>query len=356
MTGVEPKSEKEESISQTVYSLPKDQYIKTQISRHATQLKLPNSTDIEKTKALQNIIHLLFGFNLSLFHEIVTQSIAIEEVYKLMLRTKNPNIRTLCGALLQVVQQRGTETEKKADWRTLLSPIVSFLFNTDELISELGKQALIDALEKQPESLQALIELDLIEHATEELNLLTDSILNSASQQFSIFDPNKDLPIGILANIMKVVIRMLQKGNINDIKTAELRYVAEQLSHKQLTQQFEAFCKEILLQSQTSQKNMNNNVLQPPEHSIPKMKLLTVAEEAAKHFICELSNTIMTDPVSIDGLHYFERNALVEYIQNQGISHVTYEATTVNDIKEEPALKAELERYLRDNPTRLSKK
>ncbi|KAA6367009.1 MAG: hypothetical protein EZS28_037464, partial [Streblomastix strix] len=37
--------------------------------------------------------------------------------------------------------------------------------------------------------------------------------------------------------------------------------------------------------------------LKPPEVTIPKMKLLTKEEEASKHYICELSNQIMTDPV-----------------------------------------------------------
>ncbi|KAA6374635.1 MAG: hypothetical protein EZS28_029840 [Streblomastix strix] len=94
--------------------------------------------------------------------------------------------------------------------------------------------------------------------------------------------------------------------------------------------------------------------LEPPVVAIHKMKLLTVEEEEAKHYICELSNSIMTDPVSMDGPHYYQRNELVQYIQDQGLSPVTYELATVDDIQEEPALKAELQRYLRDNPTRLN--
>ncbi|KAA6368806.1 MAG: hypothetical protein EZS28_035666, partial [Streblomastix strix] len=247
MTEAQHKIEKEGSLSMTIYSQPQVEDIKTQFSCHAALLKLPNSSDDQKLKELQNLVHLAFGFELSQLHEIVTQSIAIET--------------SLCGAVLHVVQQRGTETEQIADWRTLLSPIVSFLFSTDELISELGKQALIDSIDKKPESLQGLYELDLIEHATEELNhfynsqsssqqsdqsVLSESVLTSSSQPFSILHPNKELPVGIIANILQVVIRMLQKGNINDIITAKLRSIAENLSHIQLTQQFEAFCKEIL--------------------------------------------------------------------------------------------------------------
>ncbi|KAA6382307.1 MAG: hypothetical protein EZS28_022167 [Streblomastix strix] len=128
MTEAQHKIEKEGSISMTVYSQPFVEDIKTQFSRHAALLKLPNSSDDQKLKELQNLVHLAFGFELSQLHEIVTQSIAIETVYKLMLDTENPKIRSLCGAVLHVVQQRGTETEQIADWRTLLSPIVSFLF------------------------------------------------------------------------------------------------------------------------------------------------------------------------------------------------------------------------------------
>ncbi|KAA6388948.1 MAG: hypothetical protein EZS28_015526 [Streblomastix strix] len=95
--------------------------------------------------------------------------------------------------------------------------------------------------------------------------------------------------------------------------------------------------------------------LKAPAVSIPKMKLLSPAEEASKHYICEFSNSIMTDPVSIDG-HYYQRGDLVQYIQDQGISPVSYEAVTISDIKEEPQLKAEIQQYLIDNPGRLNKK
>ncbi|KAA6388947.1 MAG: hypothetical protein EZS28_015525 [Streblomastix strix] len=188
MTDVQPKSEKEESIFLTVYCEPQIEDIKTQFSHHAAQLKLPNSSDQDKKIDLENLIHFAFGFQLSQLHEIVTQSIAIETVYKLMLDTENPKIRTLCGAVLQVVQQRGTENDQITDWRTLLSPIVSFLFSSDQLISELGKQALIEAIEKKPESLQGLIELDVIEHATEELNhfYTSQSSSNQSEQSDSI--------------------------------------------------------------------------------------------------------------------------------------------------------------------------
>ncbi|KAA6358971.1 MAG: hypothetical protein EZS28_045502, partial [Streblomastix strix] len=77
--------------------------------------------------------------------------------------------------------------------------------------------------------------------------------------------------------------------------------------------------------------------------TIPEMRLLSKAEEAQKHYICELSNSIMTDPVSMDGPHYYQRSELMAYIQDQGISPVTYEARTVNDIQEEHALKAEIQ-------------
>ncbi|KAA6360657.1 MAG: hypothetical protein EZS28_043816 [Streblomastix strix] len=128
MTEVQPKSEKEERTSLTVYFEPQGEDIITQFQHHAAQLKDSNSSDKDKKIYLENLIHLAFGFELSQFHKIMTKSIAIETVYKLMFDTENPKIRTLCGAVLQVVQQRGTENEQIADWRTLLSPIVSFLF------------------------------------------------------------------------------------------------------------------------------------------------------------------------------------------------------------------------------------
>lgn len=66
-------------------------------------------------------------------------------------------------------------------------------------------------------------------------------------------------------------------------------------------------------------------------------------EEIKRHFICELTNKIMTDPVSIDGPHYFERDALMDYIKDTGMTPVTKQKISTDDITEEPELKDKIQ-------------
>ncbi|KAA6363810.1 MAG: hypothetical protein EZS28_040663 [Streblomastix strix] len=95
---------------------------------------------------------------------------------------------------------------------------------------------------------------------------------------------------------------------------------------------------------------------QSPSIIYSKIPQLSKEEEIKRHFICELTNKIMTDPVSIDGPHYFERAALKDYIEDTGVTPVTNQTISTDDITEEPELKDNIQRYLRDNPQSKPKK
>ncbi|KAA6380396.1 MAG: hypothetical protein EZS28_024078, partial [Streblomastix strix] len=82
---------------------------------------------------------------------------------------------------------------------------------------------------------------------------------------------------------------------------------------------------------------------QSPSIIYSKIPQMSKEEEIKRHFICELTNKIMTDPVSIDGPHYFERDALMDYIKDTGMTPVTKQKISTDDITEEPELKDKIQ-------------
>ncbi|KAA6369049.1 MAG: hypothetical protein EZS28_035424 [Streblomastix strix] len=92
-------------------------------------------------------------------------------------------------------------------------------------------------------------------------------------------------------------------------------------------------------------------ILIPPIEKVPLIPVMSDKEEAEHHYICELTAKMMSDPVSVGG-NYFERAEIQAYIEQNGQHPLTFDTASVSDIKEEPVLKAEIERYLKDNPQR----
>ncbi|KAA6363476.1 MAG: hypothetical protein EZS28_040997 [Streblomastix strix] len=156
-----------------------------QIILFAGQLRLQEISDSEKIESLIQLISLGLSFGENDWHGIITTSGVIESVSELMLETTNPKIRTLCGAVIELVQQRSCESNESTDWRTLLSPLISLLFNSDEKISEIGKQSLLKAVDKNAEILHGLLQLGIIDEASEQLDLAFPPPPPSSSQNAS---------------------------------------------------------------------------------------------------------------------------------------------------------------------------
>ncbi|KAA6400089.1 MAG: hypothetical protein EZS28_004383 [Streblomastix strix] len=92
-------------------------------------------------------------------------------------------------------------------------------------------------------------------------------------------------------------------------------------------------------------------VIIPPIVKIPPIPVMSDKEEAEHHYICELTAKMMSDPVSV-GDNYFERAEIMTYIEQNRFHPLTFDTASISDIKEEPELKAQIERYLKDNPQR----
>ncbi|KAA6391174.1 MAG: hypothetical protein EZS28_013300 [Streblomastix strix] len=201
--------------------------IKLQIAQHAARLRLSEISDEEKIDSLFKLINLTMRFVEGEWNDIITTSGVIEALSTLILETSNPKIRTLCGAVIEVIQQRGCENGESSDWRTLLSPIVSLLFNSDEKISEIGKQSLLKSIDKNSETIYGLIQLNLFEEASEllEIAFQTSSQTSSSSSNYQY----QILPQKILLNILEVVECVIQSNAEFSKKTKKLKKAVEKI-------------------------------------------------------------------------------------------------------------------------------
>ncbi|KAA6383996.1 MAG: hypothetical protein EZS28_020478 [Streblomastix strix] len=211
-----------------------------QFQQHSAQLSSQGISDQELSIALESLVHFASNFKLNCWHNIVSQSSIIEAVSSLMFETTNPNIRNMCGTVLYILQQRGTETNEIVDWKMLVQPLVSLLFNPHILISELGKQIILEKISKKPEILHSLIEIGLFEHALEEINSLIPSSQNLLLEAKDI------IPLQVLGNILEVVLMTIKQGILCERKISKLRIAIEKLMQDLKTQQIESIFKEIL--------------------------------------------------------------------------------------------------------------
>ncbi|KAA6370776.1 MAG: hypothetical protein EZS28_033697, partial [Streblomastix strix] len=92
------------------------------------QLKLREVSDNEKEKQLESLIILAMSFDSQDWRGIILESGIIEIASQLLGENENPRIRTLCGTILMIMEQRGSEVGQLNDYRSLLSPLVSLLF------------------------------------------------------------------------------------------------------------------------------------------------------------------------------------------------------------------------------------
>ncbi|KAA6373170.1 MAG: hypothetical protein EZS28_031304 [Streblomastix strix] len=197
--------------------------IKQQIIQHAGLLRLPEISDEEKIVSLIQLISLATSFTEGEWNGIVTTSGIVENVSQLMIETTNPKIRTLCGAAIEVIQQRGCEAGEPTDWRSLLSPIVSLLFNSDEKISEIGKQSILKSVVQNVEIINGLLQLGIFDETSELLDLTFPTQQTAQQSQQQI------LPQQVLLNILEVVEKIIRLNEDSAKKTNKLKKSASRI-------------------------------------------------------------------------------------------------------------------------------
>ncbi|KAA6401623.1 MAG: hypothetical protein EZS28_002847 [Streblomastix strix] len=207
----------------------KSSEVKLQIAHHATHLRLPEISDEDKIETLLLIINKSVNFDGAEWRGIMTTSGVIEVVSGLMLETTNPKIRSLCGTVIELLQQRGSEAGERIDWRTLLSPLISLLFSQDERISDTGKLALLKAVEKNPKSVEGLIQLGLLDEASDSLDIKFPSSSPTASPSLSSSSQQTVISQKLILNILQVVECVIKANTEKSIKTKRLQKTAERV-------------------------------------------------------------------------------------------------------------------------------
>ncbi|KAA6361011.1 MAG: hypothetical protein EZS28_043462, partial [Streblomastix strix] len=216
--------------------------IKTQFIQCSGLLKLTEINDERKIQALENIILLSVTLEYKDWQGVIKTGI-IDCTSSLMLETTNPRIRTLCGGAILILQQIGTEPNGPVDWKTLFAPLLQLLFSADETISKIGKQTLLDIIEKNPDSISALVALDLFDSAA---NALDASFPDYSSHSQSSSSQIK-VSQSILINILEFVEKVLRSDADIQGKTLRLLETSERIKQLLLPKQIKLAVQSILL-------------------------------------------------------------------------------------------------------------
>ncbi|KAA6367280.1 MAG: hypothetical protein EZS28_037193, partial [Streblomastix strix] len=157
-------------------------------------------------KSLSKLIGISVNFDKSDWHDVVGQSGIIQSLSILIVQTANPKIRMLCGTVMHIIQQRGSEIDQPVDWQTILKPLITLLFCSDEQISETGKQSLLKILSMNPVITNDIVQLGLLDQTSELLDQAFPSTSGTSSQQ--------QLPILlsqiVLLNILEVIGQVIK--------------------------------------------------------------------------------------------------------------------------------------------------
>ncbi|KAA6381639.1 MAG: hypothetical protein EZS28_022834 [Streblomastix strix] len=194
-----------------------------------------------------------FSVSQSDWHEIATTCGIVESVSELMFLTEVPRIRTLCGVVIQLIQQRGIESEENIDWKFLLQHLIQILFNQDVQISETGKQSLLRGIGVKSEIIKSLIELDIFDKTAEQLEI-TFSIQNF-SQSSVDSQTTYILPQACLLNILEVVERIICTSSELGKKVTRLKICAERISRSKPPRWIKGVISSIISMLEDEQEN-----------------------------------------------------------------------------------------------------
>ncbi|KAA6402297.1 MAG: hypothetical protein EZS28_002171 [Streblomastix strix] len=242
----------------------------SQIILHASRLRLREVSDLEKSQSLERLLVLSIIFDKNQWKGIVTDSGVIESLSGLMFKTSNPKIRTMCGTLLELVEQRGSESGEIVDWRSLISPLMTLLFNKDEKISETGKQSLIKAYGVKQEVLKGLVELGIIEKTAE----LLERMIPSQFYQQTLSSQ------AVLLNVLEIVDKLLKSDVRIEKGIKQLRKVVERLVHQKLPKSINLFIQQIQLIIKQEDPNDDKDDVSEQDNS-EVTERIQIAEERA---------------------------------------------------------------------------
>ncbi|KAA6381025.1 MAG: hypothetical protein EZS28_023448 [Streblomastix strix] len=188
--------------------------VKSQIVQHSLRFKQTEISDADKIESLETLIILSITLQQNELKEILKVTGIIESVSSLLFGTQNPRIRTLCGAVIQLLLTIAQESKVNVDWQSFVAPLISLLFNEDEQISELGKQTILDSIKKQPLSITSLLDLNIFDKSAQ---FLESTFSSSPSKQIS------ETQLNIVHNLLEVIQKLIQASPDATLKTKQLK-------------------------------------------------------------------------------------------------------------------------------------
>ncbi|KAA6391962.1 MAG: hypothetical protein EZS28_012510 [Streblomastix strix] len=262
---------------------------KQQIIQHILVLKQIDVSDSEKLHSLENLIVLSITLQQRESQNILKTSGIIETVQNLILETSIPRIRSLSITLIQLLQQIGVESVEIADWRTLLSPLMSLLFNEDEQISHIGCQSILNVIKVKPDSIQGLLQLNIFDIAAMELNNTfpsdsTQTSSSSSSQQHS------QLPVNVVLSILEVIEKLIRASSEAVQYTNKLKFALNRVKQMNPSRQLKSAIGAILFilddeDEQQSDEKAKQTALQEANEQLRNLQeQFRVSEQAKRDF------------------------------------------------------------------------
>ncbi|KAA6392410.1 MAG: hypothetical protein EZS28_012063 [Streblomastix strix] len=233
----------------------------SQIQYQIEHLKLPQNSENEKIDALIQLINLTVNSDINDWNGVATTYQIVNDISEMMINTSNQNISILCSTILEIIQQHGTEAEEKIDSKIILSPLISLLFNKDDNLSEIGKRSLLKAIDKNAEIIHELVEFNLFDQASEQLNISFPPSEQAESQYHCTSSSNGSVEQKVLLNILEVVDKVIHANIYTIQNTKRIKNSIERIAQQNLPIQISTIIKYILSSLDDQNQDQDNEIL-----------------------------------------------------------------------------------------------
>ncbi|KAA6381624.1 MAG: hypothetical protein EZS28_022849 [Streblomastix strix] len=155
----------------------------------------------------------------------------------------------LCGAVISVVGQLGVENSGEMDWTIACAPLIAMLLQTDDIISNVGKNSITILLDQNENVAVGILQVRFIDHATEVLSVSYSNSQSSSSIQH--ISPT------VTMNILLVIDSLLTIANEKIPRTPKLIEVLQKMQKEGKTNSIKQKAKMLLSVLQSESQSLN---------------------------------------------------------------------------------------------------
>ncbi|KAA6379436.1 MAG: hypothetical protein EZS28_025036 [Streblomastix strix] len=216
-----------------------------QIGQIALRLKHVRISESEQISALQQII--IIAVSASDSPNLARDSGVIEAASTLLGQTQSTRVKQLCGAVISVIGQLGVENSGEMDWTIICAPLIAMLLQTDDIISNVGKNSLTVLLDQSENAVNGILQMSFIDRATEVLSGLCSNSQSSSSIQ--VINPI------VTMNILLIIDSLLTVANERIPRTPKLIEVLQKIQKEGKTNSIKQKAKMLLLVLQSESQS-----------------------------------------------------------------------------------------------------